>query len=344
MAGSDPLLSVRNLMHRFSSSRRKERRIPVGKGAPAWALRGVSLELREGECLGLVGESGSGKTTLARCVLRLLEPTAGEVLYRGRDVLAMSPGELQAYRREAQIVFQDPFGSLNPRIRVGDMLGEVLKVHGLESHGGRRGKRVDGLLETVGLDPEHGRRFPHEFSGGQRQRLGIARALAVEPGILVLDEPVSALDLSVQAQILNLLRDLQRRFSLTYLFIAHDLAVVRNVAHRVAVLYAGTVVEEGRGDEVFRRPRHPYTRRLLAAAKLAVEPLLIPGEAGDVQPRPDEPGAWETGPTSSEDLSSGCPYQALCPHPDRDGECETKRPSLEPVQPGHRVACWKAGV
>jgi ABC-type oligopeptide transport system ATPase subunit len=253
------LLSVRGLSHSFLTGRgsRKE------TGRILTALKDVSFDLTAGECLAIVGESGSGKTTLARCVLRLIQPTAGEVVFRGDDVLAMSSGELLAFRRKAQIVFQDPFGSLNPRFRAGAILEEVLAVHGRMGSAEERRKEVDRLLELVGLHVRHRDRFPHEFSGGQRQRLGIARALSVSPELLILDEPVSALDLSVQAQILNLLRDLQDSMSLTLILIAHDLAVVRHLADRVAVMRRGEIVELSLVEELFRAPSHPYTRGLL---------------------------------------------------------------------------------
>jgi ABC-type oligopeptide transport system ATPase subunit len=253
------LLSVRGLTHSFPAKGgfRKDStaRHPV--------LRDVSFDLGPGECLAVVGESGSGKTTLARCVLRLIQPTAGEVLFRGMDVLSMPPKALSAFRQEAQIVFQDPFGSLNPRLRAGAMLGEVLEVHGRTESTEKRQEEVDRLLHLVGLHTRHRERFPHELSGGQRQRLGIARALSVSPELLILDEPVSALDLSVQAQILNLLQDLQESLSLTLILIAHDLAVVRHLADRVAVLKGGKIVELSSAEELFRGPSHPYTRSLL---------------------------------------------------------------------------------
>ncbi|MBT8397438.1 MAG: ABC transporter ATP-binding protein [Gemmatimonadetes bacterium] len=251
-------LSVRDLAHAFPAKRGLG-----GPRDPVPALRGVSFDLEEGRCLAVVGESGSGKTTLVRCLLRLVEPDEGEVLFRGVDILRMSPGDLLSFRRKAQIVFQDPFGSLNPRLRAGPMLVEVLQVHAGSATPEARGEKAESLLEMVGLHRSHRTRFPHEFSGGQRQRLGIARALSVGPELLVLDEPVSALDLSVQAQILNLLKDLQERLSLTLILVAHDLSVVRHLADRVAVMRAGEIVELSSVDRLFQDPSHPYTRGLL---------------------------------------------------------------------------------
>ncbi|SVB79076.1 uncharacterized protein METZ01_LOCUS231930, partial [marine metagenome] len=253
------LLEVRNLKQHFPVRRGAFGRI-VGQ---VRAVDGISFDLWRGETLGLVGESGCGKSTTARTVLRLLEATAGMVRFDGEDVGAMGDERLRAFRRRAQFVFQDPFGSLNPRLSVGAMLEEVLRVHGLAKNN-RRGRVVE-LLELVGLRPEHVDRYPHEFSGGQRQRLGIARALSVEPDFLVLDEPVSALDVSVQAQVVNLLYDLQQELGLTYLFIAHDLALVEHVSDRVAVMYLGQIVEVADAHDIYNEPRHPYTRALLSA-------------------------------------------------------------------------------
>ncbi len=291
----------------------------------------MSFDLRESECLAVVGESGSGKTTLARSLLRLVQPTGGEVLFRGVDVLAMDSDELLAFRRKAQIVFQDPFGSLNPRLRAGPMLDEILRVHGHGASSGAREERVAELLQLVGLHPSHAGRYPHEFSGGQRQRLGIARALSVEPELLILDEPVSALDLSVQAQILNLLRDLQGRLALTVILVAHDLAVVRQMADRVAVMYGGKIVEISPVGALFEEPAHPYTRGLLeAASPVGVSARgmgrweLLPGEA----PSPIRP-------------PGGCALNPRCPHPGKDQECIDKSPELRGLTPGRAVACWK---
>jgi oligopeptide transport system ATP-binding protein len=303
----------------------------VGRNSRAKALREVSFDLYEGECLGLVGESGSGKTTLARAILRLVEPTGGEVLFRGANVLTMTPPELLAFRRKAQIVFQDPFGSLNPRIRAGSVLDEILRVHGGPRTGPGRQEKVAELLQLVGLHTSHAVRYPHELSGGQRQRLGIARALTVEPELLVLDEPVSALDLSVQAQILNLLADLRKRLSLSVILIAHDLGVVRQVADRVAVMYGGRIVETSPVDELFQGPAHPYTRALLEAAA----PGLLAGSREVV---------WNLLPGDFPDSigsSGGCSLYPRCPHPGKDRRCREEEPELTGLAPGRDVACWE---
>jgi oligopeptide/dipeptide ABC transporter ATP-binding protein len=291
------------------------------------AVDGVSFEIRRGETLGLVGESGSGKTTTGRAILRLIEPTAGEITFRGDDVRAMDAGALRAFRRSAQVIFQDPFGSLNPRLTVGAALREVLRVHELAQ--GSEDARVAELLERVGLRPVHADRYPHEFSGGQRQRVGIARALAVEPEFIVCDEPVSALDVSVQAQVLNLLESLQDQLGLAYLFIAHDLGVVEHVSDRVAVMYLGRIVEMADAETLVRSPRHPYTRALLSAV-----PVPDPGRrrermvlTGDV-PSPVDP-------------PPGCPFHPRCPHPAKDEACTKTVPLLEPKAPRHLAACVK---
>jgi oligopeptide/dipeptide ABC transporter ATP-binding protein len=321
----EAILEVKDLHHEFVE------RAGTGKGRRVQALRGVSLDLEKGECVGLVGESGSGKTTLARVILRLIQPTSGEVLFRGRNVLTMEPKELREFRRGVQIVFQDPFGSLNPRVRAGRMLEEILKVHQGSLPPSARQDRVEELLSLVGLQPDVARRYPHEFSGGQRQRLGIARALSVRPEVLILDEPVSALDLSVQAQILNLLADLRESLGLTFLFITHDLSVLRQVADRVGVFYLGKLVELGPVGSLFAEPLHPYTRGLLAAATEPEEPA---GEGGEWALLPGEP-------PSPVDPPTGCAFHPRCPHPSKDPQCGDATPSLEAVEDGWKVACWK---
>ncbi len=318
-----PLLSVRDLKMHF----------PVRKGTfgrvtgHVKAVDGVSFDLWRGETLGLVGESGCGKSTTGRAILRLLEPTSGSVRFDGQDVAALDREGLRALRRRMQIVFQDPFGSLNPRMSVGAMLEEALKVHGLG--GPNRRDRAVELLERVGLRAEHVDRYPHEFSGGQRQRLGIARALSVEPDFLVLDEPVSALDVSVQAQVVNLLEDLQRELGLTYLFIAHDLALVEHVSDRVAVMYLGRIVEVADGGDLYRAPRHPYTKALLSAV-----------------PRPDPAGreqrkriVLEGDVPSPSNPPSGCPFHPRCPSPAKDERCRSVLPAMEGGEFGHSAAC-----
>lgn len=326
VADREPLVRVRRLTKHFSG-RRSGRR---DRDQSVVAVEGVDLDICRGETVGLVGESGCGKSTTGRVLLRLIEPTAGDIRFDGMDVRALDEEGLRALRRRAQIVFQDPFGSLNPRMSVGAMLDEVLSVHGLGGDD-RRGKAVE-LLERVGLGEEQLARYPHEFSGGERQRLGIARALAVEPDFLVLDEPVSALDVSVRAQIVNLLRDLQRELGLTYLFIAHDLSLVRHVCDRVAVMYLGRIVEDARVGDLFTAPRHPYTQALLSAI-----------------PKPDPRRRRERSRiVLSGDMPSpaapplGCPFHPRCHHPEKDIRCESVHPPLEGTRGGHFVACHKS--
>ncbi len=295
------------------------------------AVDGISFTLRRGETLGLVGESGCGKSTTARSVLRLLEPTGGRVMFDGVDVLAMDARTLRAFRGRAQIVFQDPFGSLNPRLTAGGMLEEVLQVHHLAGEAAGRRRRAVELLELVGLRAEHAGRYPHEFSGGQRQRLGIARALSVEPEFIVLDEAVSALDVSVQAQILNLLSDLKADLGLAYLFIAHDLAVVEHLCDRVAVMYLGKIVETGPAERLYRAPRHPYTKALLSAVP-SLDRKSAPG---------DERILLTGDPPSPMNPPSGCVFHPRCSHPKKDEECRRDMPDLAECGEGCFVACIK---
>ncbi len=294
------------------------------------AVDGVSFAIRPGETLGLVGESGCGKSTLGRTILRLIEPTRGKIMYDGRDIVTLGAGEMRGLRRQMQIIFQDPYASLNPRMTVGQIVGEAFAIHRLAS-GRERQDRVRELLMQVGLRPEHVDRYPHEFSGGQRQRIGIARALAVSPKFIVADEPISALDVSIQAQIVNLLRDLQQQLGLTYLFISHDLKVVEYISDRVAVMYLGKVVEIARSKEIYTSPQHPYTRALLSAV-----PFPDPARRRDrILLEGDVPSPMHPPP--------GCAFHPRCPLAiDR---CKTETPVLEPVKGAadHAVACFRAG-
>ncbi len=320
---SGPLLMVQDLVKHYHAARFLARAAPAVR-----AVDGVSFEVARGETLGLVGESGCGKTTVGRTILRLQEPTSGRALLDGVDLFGLSREALRATRRRMQMIFQDPYGSLNPRMRVGSAIAEGMDIHGIGTRSERPG-RVDALLREVGLDPSHAQRYPHEFSGGQRQRIGIARALAVEPDLIVCDEPVSALDVSIQAQVLNLLLDLQASRGLSYVFIAHDLAVVRQVAHRIAVMYLGRLVETGAVGEVLARPRHPYTVALRSAVP---EPRV--GQASSRVVLPGDPPSPAAPPP-------GCAFHTRCFHPARNARCATERPELRPVGPV-QVACHYA--
>ena len=316
-----PLLDVRNLKVHF----------PVRHGvfsrtnAVVKAVDDVSLEIAPGETVGLVGESGCGKSTLGRAVICLMAPTSGEIIFNGENLGRLSKVELRAKRRQFQMIFQDPFSTLNPRMTVGQIIGEALDIHRLAVEKDKRQGRIAELLEQVGLDRVHAERYPHEFSGGQRQRIGIARALAVEPRLIVCDEPVSALDVSVQAQVVNLLQELQSRLGLAYLFIAHDLAVVEHISKRILVMYLGKVVESGPAEEVIRSPKHPYTKALISAV-----PSIKPGEttgklvlAGEL-PSPIDP-------------PSGCPFHPRCPM--AEPLCRAERPVHKALTSSRAVAC-----
>jgi oligopeptide transport system ATP-binding protein len=323
---SQPLLEVHDLVMHF----------PVGGGMfskPAGVVRavdGVSFNVRTGETLGLVGESGCGKTTTGRCILQLERPTGGRIVFEGIDMVTLDAAELRAVRRRVQVIFQDPYSSLNPRMTVGQILAEPLKVHGIVPDKSRRELRVRELLVQVGLAPQHAGRYPHQLSGGQRQRVGIARALATEPALIVCDEPVSALDVSIQAQIINLLEELQSRLGLTFLFIAHDLSVVRHISDRVAVMYLGKIVELADRNALYEEPLHPYTQALLSAVPIPdpkIEAkrkrMVVRGEV----PSPLNP-------------PSGCVFHPRCPV--AVSRCSAEVPPLREIRPGHWAACHLA--
>ena len=319
---SAPLLEVKNLVKEFPIkggflSREVER---------VHAVSGVSFDLAAGETLGVVGESGCGKSTTGRCILRLVEPTSGEVWFEGRNVTAMGKDDLRALARDMQIIFQDPYASLNPRMTVGAIVGEALTIHKLAKTRADYDARIVELLETVGLNADHMKRYPHEFSGGQRQRIGIARALAVSPKLIVCDEAVSALDVSIQAQVINLLEDLQSQFNLTYIFIAHDLSVVEHISDRVAVMYLGRIVEIARAQDLYVRPLHPYTEALLSAVpipdpQVRRKRIMLQGDV----PSPIRP-------------PPGCHFHTRCPIAEQP-LCSSQVPELKQTGAGHWVAC-----
>ena len=323
-AEAQPLLEVRGLRMHFPVTEGMIARRHIGD---VKAVDGVDLAIQRGETLGLVGESGCGKTTMGRCILRLEKPTAGEILYDGIDIARLDRRELVALRRRIQVIFQDPYSSLNPRQKVGSIIGEPMMVHGVEKDPRRRADRVRELLSVCGLNPNFADRYPHEMSGGQRQRVGIARALALNPEFIVCDEAVSALDVSIQAQVINLLEDLRDKFNLTYLFIAHDLSVVRHLCQRVAVMYLGHVVELASCDEVFDNPLHPYTRALLAAV-----PVPDPTVEAD---RTFQPLSGEV--PSPINPPAGCVFHPRCPI--AVPACQQAFPPLRELRPGHWVAC-----
>ena len=317
-----PLLEVKDLVKHF----------PMRGGllqreiARVHAVDGVSFDIAAGETLGVVGESGCGKSTTGRCILRLIEPTSGEVTFEGKSVTRAGKEELRALARDMQIIFQDPYASLNPRMTVGAIIGEALTIHKLAPTKAAYDERIVSLLETVGLAADHMRRYPHEFSGGQRQRIGIARALAVSPKLVVCDEAVSALDVSIQAQVINLLEDLQSQFKLTYIFIAHDLSVVEHISDRVAVMYLGRIVEIASSKDLYSSPRHPYTEALLSAVPIP-DPKV---KRSRVRLQGDVPSPLNPPP--------GCHFHTRCPIAQK-GLCDKERPVLKDVGAGHQVAC-----
>jgi len=320
----DALVEVRDLVKHFPFARGVVVRRQVGA---VHAVDGISFDVRRGETLGIVGETGCGKTTTARLMLRLVDPTSGAIAFDGEDITRAGRGRLKRLRRDMQMIFQDPYSSLNPRQSVGSILAEPFAIHGLERGDGERKRSVQGLMEQVGLNPEHYNRYPHEFSGGQRQRIGVARAIALRPKLVVADEPVSALDVSIQAQILNLLLALQRELGLTIVFIAHDLSVVRHMCDRIAVMYLGKIVEFASADELYARPQHPYTAALLAA-------VPVPDPAAKKRQRQILSGDLP----SPIDPPAACRFHTRCPRA-VPGHCDAQEPPLEPKDGGGSAAC-----
>jgi oligopeptide transport system ATP-binding protein len=317
---TEPLLRINRLSKHFH----------LGRDQTLKAVHNISFTVRRGETLGMVGESGCGKSTAGRTILRLYEPTGGEAWYGGTNIYRLKPRQLKAFRREMQMIFQDPYASLNPRMTIMDIIGEALDIHRLAASRSARRKRVEELLHLVGLNPDHATRYPHEFSGGQRQRIGIARALAVDPKFIICDEPISALDVSIQAQVVNLLQDLQKRLGLTYLFIAHDLSMVKHISDRVAVMYLGQIVELADSGTLYAEPLHPYTRALMSAIPVpdpdieaGKERIVLSGEL----PSPLHP-------------PSGCSFRTRCPY--ATGTCAERKPEFQEAKPGHYVACHLA--
>ncbi|SFF23610.1 peptide/nickel transport system ATP-binding protein/oligopeptide transport system ATP-binding protein [Paenibacillus catalpae] len=319
---SEPLVKVNNLRKFFN----------LGGGNVLKAVNEIDFSIARGETVGVVGESGCGKSTAGRTILRLYEPTSGNVTFNGEDIYKLKGAKLKQMRRDMQMIFQDPYASLNPRMTITDVIGEALDIHGLVGSRAERKRRVEDLLDLVGLNPDHATRYPHEFSGGQRQRIGIARALAVDPKFIIADEPISALDVSIQAQVVNLMQDLQRKMGLTYLFIAHDLSMVKHISDRVAVMYLGKIVELAESSELYGSPAHPYTRALLSANPIPDPEIEATRErivlAGDL-PSPINP-------------PSGCQFHTRCPM--ATDKCKTVEPKLVEVRKGHYASCHYASV
>ncbi|WP_042170239.1 ABC transporter ATP-binding protein [Paenibacillus gorillae] len=318
----EPLVQVNHLRKFFN----------LGGGSILKAVNDIDFTIHKGETVGVVGESGCGKSTAGRTILRLYEPTSGGVTFQGEDIYKMKGAKLKALRRDMQMIFQDPYASLNPRMTITDVIGEALDIHNLAGSRAERKRKVEGLLDLVGLNPDHATRYPHEFSGGQRQRIGIARALAVDPKFIIADEPISALDVSIQAQVVNLLQDLQRKMGLTYLFIAHDLSMVKHISDRVAVMYLGKIVEFAESGELYSRPAHPYTRALLSAIPIpdpeveeSRERIVLTGDL----PSPINP-------------PSGCQFHTRCPIATE--KCRTVEPALLEIRKGHFASCHYADV